>query len=109
MRQALAPASSALKITTLLKKGAVTSVVSSPNVTGTIRVTWYATVKHHKVVVARGSATVHSGVAAHVVVKLTAAGRALLRKSRTLRITVSGVYLSGGLSVTLTKTMTLKR
>ena len=108
LRRALLPSRSATKIPTLLRKGGATVAVSSSNTSGRITITWYATVRHHRIVVARGSANVRSGVAAHVVIRLTAAGRALLHSSRVLRVTVSGVYTSGTSRVTAPRTITLR-
>jgi PKD repeat protein len=109
LTQALSVATGSNKITTLLRTGASTSAVNSPSVSGAITITWYAAVAHHRVVVARGVATVRSGTTAHVTVKLTVAGRALLRRSKTVRITASGSYDFGSSSVTGTRTITLRR
>jgi PKD repeat protein len=109
LTQALSVATGSNKIATLLRTGASTSAVNLPSVSGAITITWYAAVAHHRVLVARGTATVRSGITAHVAVKLTVAGRALLRRSKTLRITASGSYDFGSSSVTGTRTITLRR
>jgi PKD repeat protein len=109
LTQALSVATGSNKITTLLRTGASISAVNSPSASGAITITWYAVVAHHRVLVARGAATVRPGATAHVAVKLTTAGRALLRRSKTVRITASGSYDFGSSSVTGTRTITLSR
>jgi hypothetical protein len=109
LRQLLAVPAGQLRITTLLKRNVTTTTVRSAKVSGKLVITWYATVKHHKVVVARGAQTVSANVTAHVSIKLTAAGRALLKKAKTLRVTVVGTYAFGTSHIRATRTLTLRR
>lgn len=105
----LSLSSGQLLIPTLIKKGVTTTTVKSAVVSGRLVITWYATVKHRKVVVARGAKTVSAGVTAHISIRLTAAGRALLKRSRTVRVTVVGRYAFGTSSITSTRKLTLRR
>jgi PKD repeat protein len=109
LRHGLAVTTAQLKIPSLLRKNSVTTTVKSAVVSGKLVITWYATVKHRRVVIARGTRTVAAGVTAHISIRLTAAGRALLRKSKSVRVTVVGRYAFGTSSITSSRTLTLKR
>lgn len=104
----LVPHGKGLHIAGLLAKNGTTITVAGATESGRLVVTWYATVKHHRIVVARGSKAVAAGAADQVVIRLTAAGRALLRRSRSLRITIVAIYTSASPKVTSTKTITLR-
>ena len=97
------------KIGALLSRNGVSSTLSAPHSSGHIAITWYATVRHHRMVVARGSAALRAGFSARVTIKLTATGRALLTRSKTLRITVSDTFRSGSLKATAVRTLTVRR
>jgi PKD repeat protein len=107
--KAIALTGDQLDIASLLSNNGTRSTVSYGGATGRIVITWHGTVKHRKIVVARGAQTVRSGGTAHVTIKLTAAGRALLAKSRTIKITVVGRFTWGSSSVTSSRTLTIKR
>ena len=94
----------------LLARNGTTLTVSHATASGRIVITWYATVKHRRTVVARGSQAVTSGATAHVVVRLTGAGRRLLAKvTRSIRITIVSSYSWAGPKVTASRTLTIKR
>ena len=97
------------RIGALLRKNGVISKLSAPHSSGHLAITWYATVRHHKIVVARGSAGLRAGFSARIAVRLTAAGRALLTKSRTVTITISDSLRSGGVKKTDVRTLKAKR
>jgi PKD repeat protein len=92
----------------LLRSGAAGSAPFKPSVSGQISITWYVTVKHHKIVVARGSDAGTAGVVARVEVRLTAAGRRLLKRSHRLKVTIVGVYLYGTGTIRVTRRITLR-
>ncbi len=87
--------SASLKIGGLLKKNGVSSMLRAATASGHITITWYAVVRHHRIVIARGTAALRAHAKARLAIKLTAAGHALLAKSRVLTITVSGSFRSG--------------
>ena len=80
--KAIALTGERLDIASLLSNNGTRSTVSYGGTTGRIVITWNGTVKHRNIVVARGAQTVRSGGTARVTIKLTAAGRALLAKSK---------------------------
>ena len=98
-----------LRIASPIKKLAITTTVTSAVVSGRLVITWYATVKHKKVVIARGAQTVSAGVAAHMSIRLTAAGRALLKSLPSVKVSVVGRYQFGASSITSSRTLTLRR
>ncbi len=93
----------------LLKKNGAIGLLNAPSTPGRIAITWHATVRHHRIVVARGSAALRAGASARVAIKLTSAGRALLTKSRVVKIAISGSFHSGATDVTAMRTLTLRR
>ena len=93
----------------LLKKNGAIGLPNAPSTPGRIAITWYATVRHHRIVVARGSAALRAGASARVAIKLTSAGRALLTRSRAVKIAISGSFRSGATDVTAVRTLTLRR
>lgn len=107
LRTALTPSSKATNIARLLKTGSVTIVIPAPIESGRVTIIWHVTIHHKQVVVARGSRRVIAGSRARIVVRLTAAGRRLLRKSRTLKVTASGLYRYGSSGVIVNKTIRL--
>ena len=109
LRTALNVAAGQLRIPSLLKNNGITTKVRSAAVTGKLVITWYATIKHRRVVVARGAQTVASRVTAHISMKLTAAGRALLQKSKSLKITAVGSYVFGTKRIRSSRTLTLRQ
>jgi PKD repeat protein len=90
--------------------GIATTLIASP-ASGRVVLTWYATVKHHAVVIASGSWTSVVAVAPHVRIKLTRAGRALLARSRRVTVSVHTSFRSSVSSMVITtrRTLTLKR
>ena len=107
--KAIALTGDRLDIASLLSNNGARSTVSYGGTTGRIAITWHGIVKHRNVVVARGAQTVRSGVTAQVTIKLTAAGRALLAQSKTIKITVVGRFRWGSSSLTSSRTLTIKR
>ncbi len=102
-------AGSATKIGRLLKKKGVSTVLKASRASGHLTIAWYATVRHHRLVVARGAATLRRGSRARLAIKLTAAGHALLARSKTVKITISASFHSGATSVTAARKLTLRR
>ena len=98
-----------LRIASLITKKAITTTVTSAGVSGRLVITWYATVKHKKVVMPAGLQTVLQVAAAHMSIRLTAAGRALLKKSASVMVSVVGRYQFGASSITSSRTLTFKR
>ncbi len=98
-----------LNIASLLSNNGTRSTVSYDGTTGRIVIAWHGTVKHRTIVVARGAQTVRSGGIAHVRIKLTTAGRALLAQSKSITITVVGRFSWGNSSLTSSRTLTIKR
>jgi PKD repeat protein len=119
--QAIALSGHQLDIASLLSNNGTRSTVSYGGAPGRIVITWDGTVKNRTIVVASGAQTVSSGGVAHVTIKLTAAGRVLLAKSRTksrsrsrtrtrtIKLTVVGRFTSDGSIVTSSRTLTIKR
>lgn len=107
--KAIALTGDRLDIASLLSNNGTRSTVSYGGTTGRIVITWHGTVKHRNVVVARGAQTVRSGGTAHVTIKLTTAGRALLAQSKSITITVVGRFRWGSSSLTSSRTLTIKR
>jgi hypothetical protein len=72
-------------------------------------VTW-STQARHPLVVASRSWTLRSGTSAHLLLSLTSKGRALLARSRTLRLTARATFTEAGLSaISSTRTILLAR
>jgi hypothetical protein len=70
----------------------------------------HAAVAAKSVVVARGSLTRRTPGIGKVKVRLTKAGRKLLRRSRSVKLTIRGTFTPvGGKPVVATKRVTLKR
>ena len=109
LRKAIALSGDQLDIAGLLSNNGTRSTVTYGGATGRLVITWHGTVKHRKIVVARGSQTVRSGGIAHITIRLTAAGRTLLAQSKTSKITVVGRFRWGSSSVTSSRTLTIKR
>ena len=98
-----------LKIGGLLKKNGASSMLRAATASGRITITWYAVVRHHRIVIARGTAALRAHAKAKLAIKLTSTGHALLAKSRVLTITVSGSFRSGTVHLTSVRKTTLRR
>lgn len=97
------------RIPVLLRRDGSTSMLSAARTGGRIAVTWYAVVRHHRVVVARGAQELRAGAPAHVRVRLTRAGRLLLARSRRIRVRVLASFRSGRSSAGVSRMLTLVR
>jgi PKD repeat protein len=107
--EAIALTGDQLDVASLLSNNGTISTVSYGGAIGRIVIIWHGTAKHRQVVVARGAQTVRSGGTAHVRIKLTAAGRALLAHSKAIKITALGRFRWGSSSLTSSRTLTIKR
>ena len=97
------------KIGALLKKNGMSSTLRAASASGHITITWYAVVRHRKIVIALGTTAVRAHAKARIAIKLTRTGHALLAKSRGLSITISNSFRSGAVHLTHLKKATLKR
>lgn len=97
------------RIGTLIKRNGESSVLKASGASGHIAITWYATVRHHRIVVARGSAALKADGHTRLAIHLTAAGRRLLASSKSEKITISGTFRSTAGSTSALRTLTLKR
>ena len=71
--------------------------------TGKLAIRWSTKVKRKRVLIASANATVRAGKKTSVKVKLTKAGRKLLKRSKRLKVTTKVTFTpSGGHSVTAT-------
>ena len=114
----LTPSGKAAKIATLLKSGAYTVVFKALEA-GTAVIDWYEVppgaklakrTKPKPVLVATGQRTFSAAGTATIKIKLTAAGRSLLRHAKQLKLTAKGTFTpSGTTPVTTTRTFVLKR
>jgi PKD repeat protein len=107
--KAIALTGERLDIASLLSNNGTRSTVSYGGTAGRIAITWDGSSKHRNIVVASGAQTVRSSGIAHVRIKLTAAGRALLAQSKSITITVVGRFRWGSSSLTSSRTLTFKR
>ena len=115
----LTPAAKARKIATLLKSGGI-ALAASGLEAGTLQITWYQLPPGAKlagkkptakpVVVASGRAGVPASGSAQVKMKLTSAGKALLKHAKRLALTVRAIFTpTGGAPVSVTGSFVLKR
>ena len=103
----------AAKIASILKAGGYETSVSALS-PGTLTITWSSGSGTHatrSVIVASGSKTfAKASKKAKLKIKLTRAGRTLLKRSKHLKLTVTGVFKpKTGKKVTKTRTITLTR
>jgi hypothetical protein len=116
--QQLTPSGKTTKIGVLLKNGELTMTFKAPEA-GTLIVQWYELpsgaklAKHSKakaVLVASGQMTFSAASTVKIKVKLTAAGRKLLKHAKQVRLTAKGVFTTAGKApVSVTKTVLLRR
>ncbi|HWF75100.1 MAG TPA: Ig-like domain repeat protein [Solirubrobacteraceae bacterium] len=111
----LIPKGSAAKIGALLKAGAYTLSFAALE-SGRVVIGWYMVpagahlAKASIVLVASGSATFTSAGTKKLKLKLTAAGKKLLKRSKTLKLTAKATFsASGQTNIVARKTFTLKR
>jgi hypothetical protein len=109
--QSIKTTGAAKTIGSLLRgNGIATTLIASP-ASGRVVLTWYATVKHHAVVIASGSWAAVVAVAPHATIKLTRAGRTLLTKSRRVTVSARTSFRSSvsAAVITTSRTLTLRR
>ena len=114
----LTPSGKAAKIATLLKSGAYTVVFKALEA-GTAVIDWYEVppgaklakkTKPKPVLVAAGQRTFSAAGTATLKIKLTAAGRSLLKHAKQVKLTAKGTFTpSGTTPVATTRTFVLKR
>jgi hypothetical protein len=113
---ALGPVGPAASIAAILKTGGYLASVHAPK-PGTAKVVWYlvpkgahVAAKRKPIVVASGSKTLKKPGKAKLKVKLTKAGKALLKKAKTLKLTAKGSFKpKGKKATTATQVFKLKR
>jgi virginiamycin B lyase len=113
---ALGPVGPGSSITAILKAGGYLASLSAPK-PGTAKVVWYLVpkgahiaAKPKPIVVASGSKTLKQAGKAKLKVKLTSAGKALLKKAKTLKLTAKGSFKpQGNKATTATHVFKLKR
>jgi hypothetical protein len=110
--RALAPTGAAAKLRTLVKHGGFVSTFAAPS-TGRLVLQWYSRPKRRKakaVLLAAVTVKITRARTVKPQLRLTRAGRQLLRTSKKLTITGKGSFTpSGRKAVTATRTLTLKR
>jgi hypothetical protein len=116
----LAPSGPKATIATFLKKGALSSVFDAPEA-GAAAIDWYYLPKGAKLgakssrspapeLLATGGASFHTSGAATIKMKLTARGRALLRRLKRIRLTARCVFTPpGAAAITVIKSFQLSR
>ncbi len=92
LNQTVAAAGSSANLKKLLTHHRLLTRLSATTTPGRLVITWYVQVGQHRVALARGASTVHSGVAAHLTIRLTAQGRALLRSSHPGRFLIGASF-----------------
>jgi hypothetical protein len=117
LRRQLTPTGKAAKIAALLKTGGLTVTFQAPE-PGTVAIAWYqlpagaklSNAKARPVLVASGQITFSKAGTLKIKLKLTAAGRRLLKHSKRLKLTASGKFTPPGeTAVTATKVFVLRR
>jgi hypothetical protein len=110
--RALAPTGAAAKLRTLVKRGGFVSAFAAP-ATGRLVLQWYSRPKRRKakaVLLASTTLKITKASTVKPKLKLTRAGKRLLRASKKLTITGKGSFTpTGKKPVTATRTLTLKR
>lgn len=96
------------KIGRLLHGNGSTSVLTAPQVSGQLAITWRATVNHHAVVIARSRSYVLAGVTANVAIRLTRAGRKLLAHQRQVTVAAQATFRAGASASRTTHRLTLR-
>jgi hypothetical protein len=113
----LAPTVSAATIGTLLKNGGY-SFSFKPPANGSLAIAWYlvpkgahiTAAKPKPTLIARGNADFFSGRAGKITIRLTTAGKRLLRSAKTLKVTAKGTFTPIlYAAVVTTRTFTLTR
>lgn len=114
----LFPRGKLAKIAALLKAGGYTFTFIAPG-SGSFSVAWYylpkgARLARHKkakpTLIGRGTASLGRPGTAKLKLRLTQAGRALLRRARALRVTSQALFTpSGGHALAMTRALTLRR
>lgn len=97
MWNSLAASGKAAAIPALLKNHGYRFAFTAPSA-GKLVVSWYATIKHKQVLVAKASTTIRGAGKAIVKVTLTGAGRKLLKKSSHVALTADGTFTAAGQS-----------
>ncbi|MDA0179591.1 hypothetical protein OJ997_04730 [Solirubrobacter phytolaccae] len=92
----------------LARKGKLTLAVDVP-AAGTTKLRLTTKAKGRTVVLGSGTAVSRSGQTTKVTLKLTADARALLKRSKRLKVTLKGTFIGGGRTTTQTTSVTLKR
>jgi hypothetical protein len=112
--QELTPTGKPALIPSLLKTGGL-SLPFKALEAGSERVQWFATTKTargkaRQLLLASGQLDYTSAASAPIKVKLTAAGRALLKHLQRLQVTAKGMFIpESGAPTTVTKIFTLRR
>ena len=114
----LNPSGKAAKIATLLKGGAFNCVFDAPEA-GTFLIDWYQVpagaklakkTKPKPVLVAAGQGTFSAAGSATIKIKLTAAGKRLLKHTKQLKVTAKSTFTpAGSAAITVTRVFVLKR
>ena len=102
----LAPTGNAAKIGTLLRSGGYSFFFKPPG-NGSLVIGWYLASK--PTLIARGNADFFSGRTGRTTIKLTTAGKRILRSAKTLKLTAKGTFtpiLYAAASTTRTCTLT---
>ncbi len=119
LRSGITPAGRAGRIAAILKAGGYALMFDAPE-SGTALVSWYllpagahlASARHARtpVLIASGRRSFSAAGAQRVLLKLTAAGKALLRHARRVKLTAKGTFTpTGGVAVTTMKAFTVGR
>jgi hypothetical protein len=103
----LAPSGQGATIRSILRSGYPFRVTLPA--AGKLSIRWYTKVKRKQVLIASASATVRSGKKTTVKVKLTKAGKRLLKHAKKLKVTSKVSFtVKGSKPITATKTFTLR-
>ncbi len=97
------------KIGSLLRGNGSTSILTAPQVSGQLTITWRATVDHHVVVIARSRGYVLAGVTANVAIRLNRAGRVLLAHRQLVKVLTQATFRSGASASRTSHRLTLTR
>jgi PKD repeat protein len=107
--QTIQTASSATKIGDLLHANGSKAILTAPQASGQLVITWRVTQNHRSVVIARSKGYVLAGVTPNVAIRLTRAGRRLLARQRQVKVAAQAIFRSAKSASKTTRKLTLTR